>query len=499
MPDANQNPPKKLSAAAQRKIAERESMERLEAYLQMGKDAGCPAEQMANFCRSGLILQPKQLLFAAYSRAADFENGPMAVAYGGARGGGKSFCILAQVGADDCQRYPGLKVLFLRKVGKSNREQFEDFRKRVFALLPHEYREQKGILTFKNGSTIVIGHFKDEKDIDNYLGLEYDVIAIEEATTLTNSKYLNILTCLRSSKPGWRPRAYLSTNPGNVGHQWFKSTFILPYMQKAEHRTRFVPATVRDNKFVNKEYVTEVLENLTGWQREAWLNGNWDVQAGQFFTTFRESVHVLAEWDERQAVRWYAALDYGWNHYTVFHLAAEDKSGNLVVVETHRARQTNVEGHASAINYMLSKRNLQPFNLQYIVAGKDCFSRHPDGTTVADQYAQFGIHLQPAEIDRINGWSTVLRRLGDSEKGIKPTLFVHRRCSALIDQFPVMQHDPNKPEDVMKLDADEEGRGGDDDMDALRFLVASNPNSVISFAKPLQVGRNVFKYRAISA
>ena len=38
---------------------------------------------------------------------------------GGARGGGKSHWLLAQMGADDCQRVPGLKCLLLRKVGKA--------------------------------------------------------------------------------------------------------------------------------------------------------------------------------------------------------------------------------------------------------------------------------------------------------------------------------------------------------------------------------------------
>jgi len=50
--------------------------------------------------------------------------------------------------------------------------------------LPHEFSAYRGVLKFPNGSQIVAGHYQAEKDIDNYLGLEYDVIGIEEATTL---------------------------------------------------------------------------------------------------------------------------------------------------------------------------------------------------------------------------------------------------------------------------------------------------------------------------
>jgi hypothetical protein len=41
-----------------------------------------------------------------------------------------------------------------------------------------------------------------------------------------------------------------------------------------------------------------------------------------------------------------------------------------------------------------------------------------------------------------------------------------------------LQHDPNRPEDVLKVDADEEGVGGDDCADALRYLVATKARSI---------------------
>ena len=48
------------------------------------------------------------------------------------------------------------------------------------------------------------------------------------------------------------------------------------------------------------------------------------------------------------------------------------------------------------------------------------------------------------------------------EGGVRPTLFIHRRCGRLIETLPALQHDPNRPEDVLKVDADEDGVGGDD-------------------------------------
>src|SRR5262245_41406621 len=170
-------------------------MTELERYFAVGRSVGCPAEQMDNFQLADVILQERQLAASAAARLCDHADGPTAIGYGGARGGGKSHWLLAQMGVDDCQRVPGLKCLLLRKVGKANLEHFEDLRRKLFTNLGHEFSAFRGILTFNNGSRIIAGHFQNEKDIDAYLGLEYDIIGIEEATTLTVRKYQDITTC----------------------------------------------------------------------------------------------------------------------------------------------------------------------------------------------------------------------------------------------------------------------------------------------------------------
>jgi hypothetical protein len=53
-----------------------------------------------------------------------------------------------------------------------------------------------------------------------------------------------------------------------------------------------------------------------------------------------------------------------------------------------------------------------------------------------------------------------------------------RRCARLIETLPALQHDPNRPEDVLKVAADEDGVGGDDAADALRYLVATKAREI---------------------
>jgi phage terminase large subunit len=472
---------------------------------------------------------------SAAARLCDRPDGPSAVGYGGARGGGKSHWLLAQMGSDDCQRVPGLKCLLLRKVGKANLENFEDLRRRLFGRLRHEFSAHRGVLTFANGSRIIAGHFQAEKDIDAYLGLEYDVIGIEEATTLSSRKHQDITTCCRTSKPNWRPRIYSTTNPGGIGHAWYRTKFILPYLAElkrhptpgagdevcaphlirpaatfsperrrtispveAERVTKreavFIPARVTDNAFTNPEYV-RVLQNLTGWQKRAWFDGDWDIAAGQFFTTFRREVHVVDQFDPTRAREWFCALDYGFTHYTVALLGCTDGDGNVFVVDEHAERLWLPQRHAAAIHAMLARhrviadrgvrnaerpntRPLEISDLKRFVAGADVFSKQSDGTTVAAQYAKHGIKLTCANTDRINGWAEILQRFGDVEANIRPTLFIHRRCGRLLETLPALQHDPHRPEDVLKVDADEDGVGGDDAADCLRYLIATKGRTV---------------------
>jgi hypothetical protein len=452
-------------------------MNRFEQMMAEGLHAGCPRDQVKNFLMAGVVLQPRQLVASAAARRCDHADGPVAIGYGGARGGGKSHWLLAQMGADDCQRVPGLKCLLLRKVGKANMEQFEDLRRRLFGKLKHEFSAYRGVLAFANGSRIIAGHFQSEKDIDAYLGLEYDVIGVEEATTLTSRKYQDISTCCRTSKPNWRPRIYSTTNPGGVGHAWYRSRFVVPMLERREAETIFVPARVGDNAFNNPEY-RKVLEGLTGWQKRAWLDGDWDIAAGQYFTTFRREVHVLPDFDETRAVEWFAALDYGFAHYTVCLLGCKDGDGNTFIVDEHAERLWLPQRHAAAIKTMLARHGLDTLCLRRFVAGADVFSRQSDGTTIAGQYAKLGISLRCANTDRVNGWAEVLQGFGDVEGGVKPTLFIHPRCGRLLETLPALQHDPNRPEDVLKVDADEDGIGGDDAADALRYLVATKSRTI---------------------
>jgi hypothetical protein len=458
----------------------------LDLYARTAAESNVPRDSFRNIAGRGIVLTPVQLLATAAARECDADDGPVEIGFGGARGGGKSYWAFVQAAFDDCQRVPGLKCLLLRKIGKSGREAVDDLRRRTLLKerLPHVYRRNEGVIEFRNGSRIIVGHYKDEKDIDAYLGLEYDLIIIEESTQLTEAKKRAIGTCLRTSDSRWRPRIYHTTNPGGISHQDFRKQFILPFrawMTGAvpQGDTRFIPATYRDNPHLNKSYLRQ-LNQLAGWQLRAWRDGDWDISAGQFFTTWREDVHVIPWFERPKGWRVWAAMDYGRIHYTVVHLLTESDDGVLYYLDEYGERDRLPYSHAAGIVKMLWRNGLTVGELSQFVAGTDVFSRSTDeqGRTIAEQYAGHGIYLTPADTDRINGAAELANRLGDTDPDhpVPVTMHVTDRCPQLIEAMPRMIHDDNRPEDVKKVHCDPDtGQGGDDFYDCARYGAMVSP------------------------
>jgi len=429
----------------------------------LAKLSKVPKQQLENFIKAGNYPLPKQLLFHAHCREADKPDGPTEIGFGGARGPGKSHAMFAQMSLDDCQRFPGLKCLLLRKTGKALRESTEDLRIKLLRYIKHNYNKTTGLITFPNSSRIILGHFRTESDIDDYVGLEYDVIGIEECTTLSGQKYRLIRTCCRTSKAGWRPRVYSNANPGGIGHQFYFKHFV-----KGEPGTVFTEATYRDNPYLNIGYV-ESLRGLTGWLRKAWLDGDWDIHAGTYFTNFDKSVHVVEPHDVKaKGYQFYLAVDYGFQHPTAAVLLAAGSDGTFVIDEYRESKRLTPQ-HSRSFDSMVNKWKLERRHIRLFILGQDAWQKGKDGTSVAEEYERLGWLPEPAVMARIQGAQEILRRFGDISAGIEPSLWLFNTCVGTIEQLSQMQHDPKRPEDVLKVDVDSDGDGGDDYYDALRY------------------------------
>ena len=96
------------------------------------------------------------------------------VAYGGARGGGKSWAV-RQKALLLALRYPGIRLLLLRRSYPELREN-HILPLRALCGGAAEYKESQKALAFCNGSRLKFGYCDTEGDVLQYQGQEYDVI-----------------------------------------------------------------------------------------------------------------------------------------------------------------------------------------------------------------------------------------------------------------------------------------------------------------------------------
>nr|DAH65384.1 MAG TPA: Large subunit terminase [Caudoviricetes sp.] len=365
-------------------------------------------------------------------------------AYGGARGGGKSWALRRKLVAL-CLRYPTIRCLLVRRSYAELKANHVDPLLREYAGLI-QYRESDKRLDFPNGSSISLGYCSSNRDVLRYQGQEYDIIAIDEATQLNEYQFSIFKACLRGVGNVPR-RMYLTCNPGGVGHAWVKRLFIDRAFRPDENPAdyRFIPAQVYDNPVLtaaDPDYVRQ-LESLPAKLRDAWLLGRWDVFEGQFLPEFRPEIHVVETGEIPDELRYFAALDYGFDMLAALLLGA-DRQGRVWVVREY-CRSGLVLGAAAEEVAKLCRG----YRVEYLVASPDLWNRRQDTGRSGFEIMQAvrGIPpMQPADNRRIPGWRVLREYLQVTPDG--PRLRISRDCRTLCDSLPALLCDASRPEDA---------------------------------------------------
>ncbi|MBE7002669.1 MAG: hypothetical protein E7425_00075 [Ruminococcaceae bacterium] len=391
--------------------------------------------------------QPRQELF--------FSARERYVCYGGARGGGKSWCVRHKA-VLMAARWAGIRILILRRTLVELRE---NHIRPMRAMLrgAAEYRATDKTFEFPNGSLIAFGYCDSESDVDQYQGQEYDVIFLDEATHFTEYQYLTLTACLRGAND-FPKRMYLTCNPGGVGHAWVKRLFIdrqFTGSEKPEDYV-FIPARATDNKVLMEKdpgYL-ERLNNLPKGLREAWRDGNWDVFVGQYFTEWDREKHVVEPFQPPDGWRWYVTMDYGLDMLAALLIGVDERGEAYVVGEAYEGRDLG-DGHdglivseaAEAVKELAGGHVITAY-----LAPPDLWNaRQETGKSVADIFAEHGVYLTKTSNDRIDGWMAVKEWLKPRvcEDGIeRPRLRFFPNCRNIIRTLPLLQYDEKRPNDV---------------------------------------------------
>ena len=392
---------------------------------------------------------PKQMAF--------LQSRARFTAYGGARGGGKSWVSRVKAFLM-ALRYPGIRILILRRTFPELRENhirpLRELSKGVA-----RYKESDKTLTFVNGSVIIFGYCASESDVLQYQGQEYDVLIMDEATQFTEYQFFALTGCFRGAND-FPKRFYLTCNPGGVGHAWVKRLFVDRNFTDTETPEDyvFIQAKVTDNpNLMEKDpgYV-KMLDNLPPGLREAWRDGSWDVFAGQYFTEWNRDIHVCAPFEPPEWWRWYVTMDYGLDMLAAYLITVDDHGMAYVVEEVYQgkdlgegAQGLNIHDAAQKVRELAAGHEITAY-----LAPPDLWARQREsGKTTAALFAEHGVYLTKTSAERVAGWLAVkewLRPIPDGNGGLTAKLRIFPGCVNLIRTLPMLRYDDKKPSDTSR-------------------------------------------------
>ncbi len=411
------------------------------------------------------------------------------IAYGGARGGGKSWAMRRKF-VMMAMRYKGLKLLLLRRSYKellNNHINPLRFELNGYA----KFNSTEKCFIFPNGSRLDLGYCDNDNDCMQYQGTEYDIIGFEEATNFEEEWIKTISACLRTTRENFIPRIYYTCNPGGVGHNYIKRLFIDRKFQSANgerpENFEFIPAKVTDNKVLMKtdpDYIMR-LQALPPKLRKAHLEGCWDIYDGQFFEEFRNIpenyetrrfTHVIAPFEiPDYGFTLYRSFDWGYSKPFSCNWYAVDGDGRIYMIMEYYGcvrGEPDVGVKLTPDEVFSEIANIEKNHKWF--RGKDIHGvadpaiwNKESGISVAEAGEKHGVYFDKGDNARLPGWLQVHERLRFDESGI-PMLYFFSTCENTIRTMPQMQYDTKKVEDLdTKLE--------DHAIDSLRYMCNLRP------------------------
>ena len=417
--------------------------------------------------------------------------------YGGAAGGGKSDCALAEALRQvDIPHYRGL---ILRKTYPQLSELIDrsgELYKSAFRNA--YYNDSKHVWTFPSGAKIFFGSMQHTKDRTNYQGKRYDFIDFDELTQFTWDEYSYMFSRNRPSGPGTRCYMRAQANPGGIGHGWVKERFITPAPpmttirdhvkvkypdgreELKEHCRIFVPSTVFDNKILlqnDPEYLTR-LAALPESERAALLYGDWDSFSGQVFTEWRNdpehyhdrtNTHVIAPFKVPSEWRIWCSMDWGFTKPFSVGWYAVDYEQRIYRIRglygCTDTPNTGVKWEPARVAREIRKIEEDDPNLRgrWInrIADPAIYGTQT-GESIAQMFAREGVYFEKGEHARIDGKMQIHHRLAFDEEG-KPMLYVFNTDRHFIRTIPNLVYDSKNVEDI-------DTAGEDHIYDELRYM-----------------------------
>jgi hypothetical protein len=370
-----------------------------------------------------------------------------------------------------CLTYSGIKILVLRKTYQELiNNHINEMRAKLYGIA--KYSASEKMFQFPNGSTIKFGYCANDGDLDQYMGVECDVVFFDEASQFQEMWIRRITASVRGAN-NFPKRFYYTLNPGGPSHGYFLRLFINRTYNDGEdpEEYKFIQSKVTDNHALMEaqpDYIKQ-LQALPYKLRMAWLEGDWSIYEGQFFEEFRDdpahyadrmNTHVIEPFDlsKGEPATWtiYRSFDWGYNKPFACCWWAVDRDGTVYnIMELYGCAGEPDVGVKWTDDVIFSKIKEIETTHPYLkgkhingVADPSIWGKGTgSGISTAETAAQHGVHFQKGDNDRIAGWMQWHYRLQFDSNGY-PRMYFFKTCKHMIRTIPLQMYDETHVEDL---------------------------------------------------
>jgi PBSX family phage terminase large subunit len=330
-----------------------------------------------------------------------FHNATEAdVLYGGASGGGKSHAITAE-GIKWCARYPGLRVLLVRKSYDELEESiFPALRKFGYAqALGCKWNGVKNELRFPNGSYFRFRYLETVDDAARRQGGEYQLLLVDELALMMPG-VVDILRYERLRSAGGLPviGVRATSNPGGPDHGGVKKRYVEATEDGTKVATdehgltvRFIKARATDNPWLDPMQRKRLDAIPDPNRRAAMRDGDWGTFSGAVFPQFSKERHTLDPFRLPQSWLRHAGVDWGYTApWATLWLALDEDKRAWIYRELYH-RQV---GEADQARMILEAGDGESVVCYW--ADDAMFAVRGDAKPISSIYAENGVHLTAA-------------------------------------------------------------------------------------------------------
>jgi hypothetical protein len=457
------------------------------------------------------------------------------VFFGGARGGGKTDGALGDFLQHAQQYGENAAGLMVRRTLKQLRRTIARSKK-LYRPLGANFNETDKEWTFPDGATLIFAYLERDDDANNYQGHDYTRVYVEEIGNFPSPvPIMKLMATLRSGEGV--PCGFRATgNPGGPGHQWVKaryidpapagwkiitSTFENPFTGEMVSRDRvFIPSKLSDNPYLGAEYVANLHMSGSPELVRAWLEGDWNVVAGAFFSEFGVQ-HIIrarqlpSSWPRFRSGDWGSARPFSIGWWAISDGTLPDlPRGALVRYREWYGVSYKPDGSlepnvglkmpAEQVGAGIADREIgDGVQNGHSVLDPSAFSSD-GGPSIEERIAngsrdgngKIRVSFRRADNKRVagdgpmGGWDQVRARLVGQDD--RPMIYFFETCTHAIRTLPALQHDELHPEDV-------DTEGEDHAPDEIRYACMSRPFLPSNKPKPepvfqsLPIGRPAMK------